>query len=97
MITAKWQLKEAKSRLSELVRRAREEGPQIITLRGGDAVVVVDVAEFDRLTNRPKDTLVEFLRASPLVGADLERCGARCLNPRTRMDSTGPDTCTINQ
>jgi antitoxin Phd len=37
----KWQLQDAKNRLSEVVRKAREGGPQVITLRGDEAVVVV--------------------------------------------------------
>ena len=39
MKKTKWQLQEAQDRLSEVVRRAREEGPQTITLQGDDAVV----------------------------------------------------------
>jgi prevent-host-death family protein len=37
----RWQIQEAKNTLSELVRKARNEGPQMITLHGRDAVVVV--------------------------------------------------------
>jgi len=37
----KWQLHDAKHRLSEVMRKARDEGPQIVTLRGADAVEVV--------------------------------------------------------
>jgi prevent-host-death family protein len=36
----KWQSQEAKNRLSEVVRKAREECPQVITLPGSDAAVV---------------------------------------------------------
>ena len=51
-----WQLHEAKARLSSLVRRAREEGPQRITVYGEDAVVVVDgsAAELDAFTVDPE-------------------------------------------
>ncbi len=35
-----WQLQEAKNKLSEVIRRAREEGPQTITVRGEEAAVV---------------------------------------------------------
>ena len=35
-----WQLQEAKNKLSEVIRRAREEGPQTITVRGEPAVLV---------------------------------------------------------
>ena len=41
MAGAKWQLQEAKNRLSEVVRKAQHEGPQTITLHGRDAAVVV--------------------------------------------------------
>jgi len=72
---AKWQLQEAKNRLSEVVRKASDEGPQVITLRGDDAVVVVAAAEYARLVRKPKDTLVDFFRKSPLgaVALDLRR------------------------
>ena len=71
----KWQLQEAKNRLSEVVRKATDEGPQVITVRGDDAVVVVAADEYARITSKPKDTLVEFLRKSPLsaVALDLKR------------------------
>ena len=66
----KWQLQDAKNRFSELVRKAREEGPQVITLHGRDAVVV-SANEYGKLS-RPRGSLVDFLRKSPLVGAELD-------------------------
>jgi prevent-host-death family protein len=71
----RWQLHDAKNRLSEVVRRATDEGPQIITLRGDDAVVVVAADQYARLTRKPKGTHVEFFRKSPLgiVALDLAR------------------------
>ena len=68
----KWQLQEAKNRLSEVVRRAQDEGPQTITLRGNDAAVVVAAEEYRRLVSRPRSGLVEFFRQSPLVGVPLD-------------------------
>lgn len=65
-----WQLQEAKNRLSEVVRKARSEGPQIITLHGSAAAVVVSAKDFGRMS-RPKGTLVDFFRSSPLVGIKL--------------------------
>jgi len=44
----RWQLQEAKNRLSEVVRLAQSEGPQTITVRGTDAVVVVSMDEYNR-------------------------------------------------
>ncbi len=69
--TNRWQLQEAKNRLSEVVRRARAEGPQIITLRGDDAVVVVSAIEYQKLGRSPNGSLVEFFRNSPLRNAEL--------------------------
>ena len=42
-----WKLQDAKARFSELVRRARSEGPQRVTVHGKDAVVVVAANQFD--------------------------------------------------
>lgn len=70
MSTAKWQLQEAKNRLSELVRMAQREGPQVITLHGKDAAVVVSAQDFGRFSQR-KGRLVDFFRKSPLVGVTL--------------------------
>jgi prevent-host-death family protein len=67
----RWQLQEAKNRLSEVVKKARKDGPQIITLHGTDAVVVVDAKQYRKLYRR-KGTLVDFFRRSPLVGIDLD-------------------------
>lgn len=44
-----WPLQDAKARFSEVVRLARVAGPQRVTVRGKDAVVVVASDEFDRL------------------------------------------------
>ncbi len=67
----RWQLQDAKNHLSELVRKACAEGPQVITLRGRDAVVVVSANEFGKLS-RPRGSLVDFFRKSPLAGANLD-------------------------
>ena len=40
-------------------------------MRGEPAVVVMSVADYERLT-RAKPTFVEFMRRSPLVGIELE-------------------------
>ncbi len=45
-----WQLQDAKNRFSEVVKRARDEGPQTVTVHGQRAAVVVSAHEFDALT-----------------------------------------------
>jgi prevent-host-death family protein len=64
-----WALHDAKARLSELVRLAAEHEPQEITLRGEPAVVVLSRADYDQLT-KPRESFVDFMRRSPLYGAD---------------------------
>jgi antitoxin Phd len=70
-VMARWQLQEAKNRLSDVVKRTRHEGPQTITVRGRDAVVLISVEEYEELT-RPKQSLVEFFRESPLSELELD-------------------------
>lgn len=66
-----WQLQEAKAKFSEVVKKALNDGPQEITVRGEPAVVVLTRAEYERLV-KPQPSLVELLRSSPLAKWDLE-------------------------
>lgn len=66
-----WQLQEAKARLSEVIKKAKTEGPQSITVHGQPSVVVLSSGEYERL-KRPKGSFVEFMRRSPLFGVDLK-------------------------
>ncbi len=66
-----WTVAEAKARLSEVIERARSQGPQTITRHGRQAVVVVAADEWERKTRR-KGNLAEFFAASPLRGSGLE-------------------------
>jgi len=66
-----WQLQDAKAQFSELVRSAKKNGPQEITVRGRPEAVLVSAAEFERLKKR-KPRFVEFMRSSPMMGTDLD-------------------------
>jgi antitoxin Phd len=68
---ATWQLSEAKNKFSELIDRAVSNGPQIVTRRGKEVVVVLSREDYDRLT-RDHSGVVEFFRRSPLVGVELD-------------------------
>ncbi len=72
---AAWRLEEAKARFSEVVRRARTEGPQHVTVRGRDAVVVIAVEELARLLPpvAPQQPLAAFLQGLELGDVNLER------------------------
>jgi antitoxin Phd len=70
---ASWQLQAAKARFSELFRRARSEGPQLITRRGQEGVVMISNEQYEQLVGKahqPK-SLLQFFRESPLVGLEL--------------------------
>ena len=62
-----WKLEDAKNRFSELVRRARSDGPQLVTRHGRKAVVILSAEEYEKLAE-PGD-LVSFLKTSPLAEA----------------------------
>lgn len=67
----RWQLQEAKARLSEVVKSAQGEGPQEITVRGEAAAVVLSSKDYERLKGS-KPSFLEFMARSPLAGVDLE-------------------------
>jgi prevent-host-death family protein len=74
-----WQMQEAKARLSEVVKRAQDQGPQDITLHGRSVAVVLSRQAFEYLAGG-RQSLVDFMRASPLHGLDdlpLERDRSR--------------------
>ena len=68
-----WQLQSAKARFSEVFRRARSEGPQLITRQGKEGVVMISDEQYDQLVGKAHqpNSLVQFFRESPLVGAEL--------------------------
>ena len=69
-----WKLEDAKARFSEVVRLARSEGPQRVSVRGKDAVVVMSVEELERLRpTTPRQPLVSFLETLKLGDLDLDR------------------------
>lgn len=72
-----WQLQKAKSQFSELIRQAVSDGPQFVTVRGHSEAVVLSTEAYERLLRgqSAQDSLVDFLRRSPLteIELDLER------------------------
>src|SRR4030095_9074514 len=73
-VTAPWQLQTAKAQFSELFRRARTEGPQVVTRQGKEQVVVLPAEQFARLTKRARQqkSLVRFFAESPLATITLD-------------------------
>jgi prevent-host-death family protein len=73
-----WMLQDAKARLSEVVRRAHNEGPQHVTVHGRDEVVIISADEFHRLMgDRSGQLLVDVLRDSPLRDVPIESPAVR--------------------
>ncbi len=66
-----WQLQEAKNKFSEVVDEALKSGPQVITKRGVEAVILLSYAEYRRLTVS-QQKLSTFFRDSPLAEAELD-------------------------
>lgn len=68
-----WSLQEAKARFSEVVRRARAVGPQVVTVRGKEAVVILPAERAPEALAEHETPLVEFLGTSGLGLVPLER------------------------
>lgn len=74
-----WSVQDAKNRFSEVVEAARR-GPQTVTKHGKPAVVVVDVAEYERLRRLERaqaPSFAELLLAMPQDGGEFARLKAR--------------------
>jgi antitoxin Phd len=66
-----WQVQTAKARFSELFRRARTEGPQLITHQGKEGVVMLAEEQYERVIRKQPKSLLQFFRESPLVDLEL--------------------------
>jgi prevent-host-death family protein len=64
-----WQLQEAKQRFSEVIRAVEREGPQIITRHGEDVAVIIDIAQWHKLTT-PAVDLTELLLSPSALDDD---------------------------
>lgn len=69
MGTHAWTVAEARAKFSEVIDRAKSQGPQTITRNGRNTAVVVATDEGERKTKR-KGNLAEFFAASPLRGSE---------------------------
>lgn len=80
-----WPVQDAKARFSELLKASLTEGPQLVTLRGVEAAVLVPVQEWRRLRERARPSLKALLLAP-------EARGALSLPPRGRLRRRTPDS-----
>lgn len=66
-----WRLEEAKARFSEVVRLARASGPQRVTVRGQEAVVILSAEDYARLAPAAAaPTLAALFGAGPFARLD---------------------------
>src|SRR5262245_41514731 len=68
-----WKLQDAKAHFSQVVREAREQGPQRVTVHGKDAVVILSAEDYARLAPAAaQPSLHALLSSSPLRDLDFE-------------------------
>ena len=67
----RWQVQAARAQFSTLIDEALAGRPQRISRRGQDVAVVMAAADYDRLT-KPRESIVDFFRNSPLAEATAE-------------------------
>ena len=63
---ARWQVQEAKMRLSQVIEEAQSKGPQMIARHGVDRAVVLSIDDFRTLSAHRPD-LREYLLGGPKV------------------------------
>lgn len=80
-----WQLQNAKNKFSEVVQRARAEGPQTVTVRGKRMAVVVSAEEYDAM-RAGRATLVDDLLGGPTWNDSL----AEAVDRRSKTPSRDP-------
>lgn len=67
-----WQLQDAKNQFSKVVQKARTEGPQVVTVRGEQAAVVLSIEDYAALkADRPN--FVDDLLAAPTWDDDMAK------------------------
>ena len=67
---AVWKLQDAKSQLSKVIEDAVTDGPQFVTKRGVEAVVVLSAKKYKDLISH-KPNFIEFLLHCPTIDEPL--------------------------
>lgn len=64
-----WTLQDAKNKFSQVVNNALVDGPQYVTRRGVETVVVVSIQDYEHLTS-PKPSFTDFLLHCPKLDGE---------------------------
>jgi antitoxin Phd len=70
---AVWQIQDAKARFSEVISRARREGPQTITRHGTERAVVLSIEDYRALAARKPDFRAHLLGGPKVEEFSVER------------------------
>jgi antitoxin Phd len=70
---ATWQVQEAKTRLSEVIERARTEGPQTITRHGAERAVVLSIEDYRLLAAYKPDFKAHLLGGPKVESFSIDR------------------------
>jgi len=70
---ATWQVQEAKTRLSELIERARTEGPQTITRHGAERAIVLSIEDYRALAANKPDFKAHLLGGPKVDDFSIDR------------------------
>ena len=70
---ATWQVQDAKTRLSEVIERARTEGPQTITRHGAERAVVLSIEDYRALAANKPDFRAWLLGGPKVDDFSIER------------------------
>ena len=70
---ARWQVQEAKMRLSQVMEEAQAKGPQTITRHGVDRAVVLSIEDFRALTANKPDLRAYLLGGPKVESFEIER------------------------
>ena len=78
---AVWQLQDAKARFSEIIRRAAEEGPQHVSVRGEPAAVIISEEDYRELTSKRPSIVDHILSGEPWSDELVEAINDRSIGP----------------
>jgi prevent-host-death family protein len=70
---AAWSVQQAKARLSEVIERARTEGPQTITRHGAERAVVLSIEDYRALVAHKPDFRAHLLGGPKVDDFTIER------------------------
>ena len=69
-MSSKWQMRDARAHFGKLQCRAMSDGPQVVTRRGEDVVVVLSMEDYTLMQAR-KPTFIEHILSGPKLDDEI--------------------------